>query len=709
MSKLSVERLFSDPPLTGTLPTSIKFSPDGSFIAFLRTAEDDRERQDLWRLDVADRSSRCWLDARKLSDSGATLTLAEKAERERKRQFANGITRYEFSPDGRYLLLPVDGAGYLLEISGESLKKFTPDQTRQTDFQFSPTGAFISYVRGNNLYYFDIAEDKEHQVTDDGNELVSYGIADFIAQEEMHRFEGHWWSPDESSLAFTRVDESPIRASQRYEIDADEFNVIEQRYPYAGEPNAEVALKVLDRSSGTTTDIDWRHAADDYLARVNWSGRELAVQSQSRNQQSLRLDFIDPDSGTTRHALHETSETWLNLHDNFKALDGERFLWTSERDGHSHLYLYSNGEPHQLTSGDAHVERIVHVGDERVLVSGWFDSPTEQHLYSIPLALDPAAAPARITREAGWHDVTANQDGSRVIDRVTSLQNPGSIQLVDVVTQESTEVLSTAADHPYQPYMASHCSPELGELQAEDGQTLHYRLTRPQSQSAPVPLVVHVYGGPGVQRVKNEWAPLTVQLFAQNGFGVLELDNRGSSSRGRSFEAPIYRHMGRAEVADQLVGARFAQSLDWVDGERIGVFGHSYGGYMTIKCLAEEPEVFKAGVSVAPVTDWRLYDTHYTERYLSTPSDNTEGYRDSSVLNSLDNLDGKLLIIHGMADDNVLFTNSTKLFKALQQRNIAFEMMTYPGSKHALQERSVSIHRFNLILAFFQRHLGTSS
>jgi dipeptidyl-peptidase-4 len=218
--------------------------------------------------------------------------------------------------------------------------------------------------------------------------------------------------------------------------------------------------------------------------------------------------------------------------------------------------------------------------------------------------------------------------------------------------------------------------------------------------------VVHVYGGPGVQRVKNEWAPLTVQLFAQNGIGVLELDNRGSSNRGRSFEAPIFRQMGEAEVHDQLIGAQFAQSLDWVDSERIGVFGHSYGGYMTLMCLAKAPEVFKAGVSVAPVTDWRLYDTHYTERYLSTPDDNPEGYLSSSVFPYLDALQGKLLIIHGMADDNVLFTNATKLFKALQQRNIAFEMMTYPGAKHGLQERDVSIHRFTLILDFFQRNLA---
>lgn len=217
--------------------------------------------------------------------------------------------------------------------------------------------------------------------------------------------------------------------------------------------------------------------------------------------------------------------------------------------------------------------------------------------------------------------------------------------------------------------------------------------------------MVYVYGGPGVHRVKNEWAPLLLQLFAARGFGVLELDNRGSANRGRAFEAPIYRQLGRAEVSDQILGAEFAQSLDWVDADRIGVFGHSYGGYMTLMCLAQAPKLFKAGVAVAPVSEWGLYDTHYTERYLGTPSDNPDGYRESAVLPHLDRLQGKLLIMHGMADDNVLFTHSTKLFKALQSKNKSFEMMTYPGSKHALQEQDVSIHRFNLILDFFERSL----
>jgi len=704
MARLSVERLFSEPPLTGTLPSAITFAPDGSYFAFLRAAEDNRERQDLWRYDIASRTDALWLDARTLGGSGELLSDAEKAERERRRQFSTGITRFEFSADGGSVLLPSAGAGHLLDTATGTVRCITPPGTRQTDFRFSPGGRYVSYVRDGDLYYVDVVTNLESRVTGDGGGLVSNGIADFIAQEEMHRFDGHWWSPDDRYIAYTRVDDAAVAVSQRYEIDADEFNVIEQRYPYAGARNAEVTLWLHDRADGSTREVPYREAADDYLARVAWRSAELAVQTESRDQKTLRLTFTNAKTLATRHALTETSPTWINLRDNFKPLDADRFLWTSERDGHCHLYLYANGEPHQLTSGDGHVGAIVHAGPERVLVSGWFESPTEQHLYEVPLT---GGEPRRLTELSGWHDVELDAKAEQLIDRGTSLASPGFVILTRLDDGIATELVppTIGPDHPYHPYLDAHRTPELGTLEAEDGQTLHYRLTRPAPGSAPAPLVVHVYGGPGVQRVKNEWAPLTLQLFAQRGFGVLELDNRGSSNRGRDFESPIHRHLGDAEVRDQLAGARFAQSLPWVDGERIGVFGHSYGAYMTLMCLAKAPEVFKAGVAVAPVTDWTLYDTHYTERYLATPQDNPEGYEASSVFPYLEGIQGKLLVMHGMADDNVLFTNSTKLFKALQTLNVPFEMMTYPGAKHALQERDVSIHRFGLILDFFERSL----
>ncbi len=709
--KLTVERLFSDPPLTGTLPTNLKFSPDGNFIAFLKVADDNRERMDLWRYTIDSGISECWINATKLVVPAGKLSVAEKAERERKRQFATGITSYSFSADGAYLLIPADGAGYLFDTASGVLDRFTPEGCRQTELRFSPKATFVSYVRDHDLYRYEIATRTETAVTTDGGGGISNGLADFIAQEEMHRFEGYWWSPDETFLAYTRVDENPIEVTQRFEIEADGCNVIEQRYPYAGANNANVELFVQELVSGNVQRLGYGCADDDYLARVSWAGDCVAVQSQSRNQQELRLQFFAADTGNSRPGLTEHSDTWIDLHDNFKHLSADRFLWTSERDGSSHLYLYSNGQARQLTRGDGRVNRILYASDERVLFSGWFDTPVEQHVYSLAIdGTDPVSSPTALTRQAGWHDVVVAADGGRFIDRFTALDSPGEVR-IGSLADGSLQTIATDAitqGHPYFAYLDDHCSATLGRLQAEDGQWLHYRLTRPartQGSAKKHPVIVYVYGGPGVQRVRNEWAPLLLQLFAHNGYGVFELDNRGSGNRDRRFQAPIYHKLGAIEVTDQVSGAEFLQTLEWVDADRIGVFGHSYGGYMTLMCLAKAPEIFKAGVAVAPISDWRLYDTHYTERYLATPSTNAEGYEQSSVFPYLGRLRGKLLLIHGMADDNVLFTHSTKIYRALQASNVAFQMMTYPGAKHALQERDVSIHRFNLILEFFGRQL----
>ncbi len=730
MAELSVERLFSDPPLFGALPQSPQLAPDGVHVTYLRHAPDDRERLDLWRLNLETAQHEPWItgDAvlAALGDV-AEATAEEKAERERRRQFARGITRYLFSPDGSRLLLPVEGAAVLVTLETGEMRRITPAGTRQTDMGFSPDGASVSYVRGGNLYRYDLGRDEELPLTSDGGGPVSNGIADFIAQEEMHRFEGYWWSPDSQWLAYTRVDESPVAESLRYEIEADSITVVPQRYPYAGAVNADVRLLVRRVESRDVREIPYRVEQDDYLARVGWLGGRLAVQRQSRDQQSLDLFAFDPETGDGARLLTETSPTWINLHDNLRPLEAGAsgdgpppFLWTSERTGCSHLYLYEGGEGRALTTGESRVNGVLWADRERALVTGWFETPTEQHLYEV--LLDGSSAPRRLTRDPGWHEPVVDRHGLQVLDRFGSLAVPARLDLLTLTPGAAdTAVLRVLSEervepeHPYFPFADAHVTPQLGTLVAEDGQRLHYRLTAPAGTmpDGGFPVIVYVYGGPGVQRVRNEWAPLLLQLLCQHGYGVLELDNRGSGNRGRRFEAPIHRRLGDAEVRDQVVGARFLAGLPWVNSRRIGVFGHSYGGYMTLMCLMQAPEVFKAGVAVAPVTEWPLYDTHYTERYLGTPQENPDGYRASSVLSHLDGLAeglaggpaSRLLIVHGMADDNVLFTHSTRLFRALQSRMLPFEMMTYPGAKHALQERDVSIHRFNLLLDFFGRHL----
>lgn len=711
---LTVDRLFSDPPLLGQAPSQLAFSPDGSVLTFLAVADDDRERLTLWRTDVASGKQRLWLDPVAIN-SGGIETEEEKAARERKRLFAHGITSYQWSPDGKHILLPIDGGGYLFDTTSEQLKRFTTEGTRQTDFQFSPSGKQISFVRGGNLYVYNRASDAERQITRDASDTVSSGLAEFIAAEEMHRFTGHWWSSDEHRIAFTRVDEAPIPITHRHDVGPDGITTIAQRYPFTGGPNADVRLGVFDLAADTASWADWAETSDDYLARVDFSGPALVVQVQSRNQQRLTLKMLDGSRWKT--LASEQHNSWINLHDSFTWLpDGERFLWLSERSGNQQLYVGdTNGNLSVVPSNLGRVGEVVWCDDSHALTSGWEDDPTSNHIWRVALdgggsvCLSSAGTDAKNWRDS-WSDATASQDGSAIALRQSNADTPVQITLTDAQAQSARTLYKTDLNDPaaYGPLLEHHQPSSFGTIASSSGHDLHYRLTLPKSASAdaPCPAIVYVYGGPGVQRVSRAFAPLTNQLFAAQGFAVLELDNRGSSNREKSFEDVIFNHLGDAEVADQVLGAEMLGAMAEVDAARIGIFGHSYGGFMTLMCLAKAPDIFAAGVSAAPVTDWTLYDTHYTERYLGTPEGNPDGYATSAVFAHLDGLKGPLLLMHGMADDNVLFTNATKLMAALQQRDIAFELMTYPGSKHGLQEQWVSIHRFKLICDFFDRHLS---
>ena len=701
--RLTPERLFGNPPLAGDAPRDMRVSPDGCFASFLKIAGHDRERSDLWGADLATGRLECWLAATDLP--AAEAGAAERNERERRRLFGHGISSHAWSADGRALLIEASGAGYLLDARTRSTRRITPPGHGYSDIRLSPGGRFISYVRDRSLYHLQLESGIERAVVRSDDATVSFGSADFLAQEEMDRYDGHWWNPGEDVIAFTRVDVSSVAPIRRF--GAQELETVEQRYPFAGASNPVVELGCYDLSSGEIRWLDYADDPDDYLARVDFASGDLIVGVQNRAQNRLSIKLFSPGQSRARLLFEETAETWINLNHNFTPIGEADYLWTSEQDGFSHLYRHRGGNLRQLTLGAGHIEKVLHADGTRALVSGWFEQPTERHLYRVALETGDAE---RIT-SPGWHETSVSEDGRMLLDYGSNLDSPGELRFgPEHAPLKRLGGPLVDGSHPYHEYLAGHATPTLGTLDAEDGQTLHYRLTRPGIDADPAPeagypLLVWVYGGPGAQLVRNTWPPLVLQLFADNGFGVLELDNRGSAGRGRAFEAPLFRRLGDAEVRDQVAGARYAAGLDWVDGDRIGVIGHSYGGYMTLMCLAKAPEIFRAGVSVAPVTDWRLYDTHYTERYLGHPDDNPDGYRASSVFPWLDGLRGRLLVMHGMADDNVLFVHTLKLQRELQKRHVPFDLMTYPGSKHALQERDIAIHRFDLILEFFRRHL----
>lgn len=728
-NRLDIERIFATPDISGDSPMGVQISPDGERVTLLRGKQDDPDRYDLWEYHIESGQLRRLVDADDVVPEEGELSADEQAMRERLRIVGvSGIIDYSWSDDARQLLFPLGGDAYMVSLDeqgGQKIRQLLDTETFETDTRLSPKSNWLSFVREQDLYILDIESGEETRITHDGGGVIRNGQAEFVAQEEMRRYTGYWWSPDERYLAYIRVDESPVDNLERFEIGAEDIEVIQQRYPRAGTDNALVELYVHDLHSGERRQMDLDEETDIYLYRVDWfpDSQHLAVQRQPRDLQSLDLLRFDVASGEPTPLLREQSPIWVELQDDltFVGETGE-FVWTSGRSGHQHLYLYSaEGELiRPLTAGDWSLagprgRSVLGVNAEQreVYFIAATDHALQRHLFVQSLDTDAPEQPRQITRGEGTHAVTLSGDQSVFVTTFSSPDQPPQVSLHGIDGERITWINENRldADHPYAAFLDAHISPEFGQMAAEDGQMLNYRLLKPRDfdASRQYPLLLYVYGGPGHQAVRKGWmsvVELWLQSMAQRGYVVFSLDNRGTGSRGREFDAPLYLNMGTLEVRDQMVGVEWLKQQDWVDPERIGVFGWSYGGYMVFMMLMQHPGEFAAGVSGAPVTDWTLYDTYYTERFMQRPQDNPEGYEAGNVLSYATALRDPLLIIHGMADDNVLFTHSTKLFAKLQSENIAFEMMTYPGAKHSLiRVRGTGEHSLGATESFFDRHL----
>ena len=712
---LSLERIFDDPSLSGKSPVQLKFSPDGSRVTYLQGKTDDYNRYDLWEYNLEDNTNRVLVDSAELFSGPENLSDEEKARRERQRIFGKGILEYTWSTDGKALLFPLNGDLYYYDLASAKSKKLTNTDAFETDARFSPKGNYVSFIREQNLYALALNSGKEIQLSQDGGGVIKNGMAEFVAQEEMSRMTGYWWSGDETKIAYTRVDESPVKEAIRNEIYADEVKLFNQRYPFTGTDNVKIQLGVVKLNDQHVDWVDLGKDEDIYIARAKWlkDSKTLSYQWQNRSQQTLELRFYDSESKKQKVALTENSDTWINLHFDLVFLkDKKHFVWASERDGFKHLYLYrTNGQlVRQITSGDWAVDSLKGIDEKKGIVyfAGRKDTPLESHLYSAPLFKKGDSK--RITEQGQYHNVVLAKDNKTFIDTSSSVNKPKSAALRKVNGEFITWLEENKLDnsHPLTPYLSNLATPEYGTLKADDGQIMHYRLFKPTNMSAGKkhPVIVNVYGGPHAQRVTNSWRSknLYFQYMAQQGYVIFQLDNRGSYNRGKKFEDAIYKNLGDVEVSDQIKGVEFLRTLDYVDAKRIGIYGHSYGGYMALMTMFKAGDYFTAGVSGAPVTDWALYDTHYTERYLGHPDTNAKGYEASAVFPYTDGLKGPLMIYHGMADDNVLFTHATKLFKQLQDSEKQFEMMTYPGSKHSLRGKQVQTHLHQTITNFFNRH-----
>ncbi|PVM87089.1 S9 family peptidase [Caulobacter radicis] len=714
--KLTPERLFSDPDINGPTAKGVALSPDGKRVTYLKAKPEAANVQDLWAVDVKGGEPYRLIDANALSSGDKALSEAEIARRERARVLARGVVEYSWDSEGRFVLVPLDGDLYVDSVADGKVTRLTQTPGDEVDAKVSPKGRFVSYVRDQNLYVRPLTGGEETAVTAEGKGALSFGVAEFIAQEEMDRDTGYWWSPDERLIAYTRVDESSVDIVPRADIGPAGATVIDQRYPRAGRPNAIVDLFVKDLASGKVVQIDLGADKDIYLARVAWSkdGKTLYVQRQSRDQKTLDLIAFSPASGQGKTILTETDPHWVELHDDFRPLKDGSFLWSSEKSGNKHLYRYAaDGKLlAQVTKGDWPVDKIEAVDDvdeKRGLVffSASIDTPIERRLYSV--SYTKPAAPKAMTPAGGWWTTKVAATGA-FVGSYSDPKTPPQTALYDPAGKRVRWIEENRLDaaHPYAPYAADHLVPEFGALKAADGQALHYSLLKPANFDAgkKYPVIVSVYGGPHAQRVTKAWN-VSDEAFANAGYVVFKLDNRGSSNRSTAFKTALDRRMGTVEVEDQFVGAAFLKTLPYVDAERLGVMGWSYGGFMTLMMLSAEGTPFKAGVAGAPPTEWGLYDTHYTEQFMGKPDENKAGYAASDFLGRIDKLKpGSLMLIHGMADDNVIFENSTRVLAALQKKGIAFETMLYPGERHSvIRSRSKGLHVMKTHLDFFDRKL----
>uniref|UniRef100_UPI0030F48546 S9 family peptidase n=1 Tax=Phenylobacterium sp. TaxID=1871053 RepID=UPI0030F48546 len=638
-----------------------------------------------------------------------------KSRRERQGVQTRGVVAYDWDEEGRFILVPVEGDLWLYTVADGKISRLTNSAADEIDAKVSPLGGLVSFVRDDNLFVMRSQGGAERALTTDGTELKSWGTADYIAQEEMARQTGYWWSPDETRIALTHVDQSGVDVVERLDIGATGATIVNQRYPRVGRPNSVVDLYVADVATGARVKIDLGAETDIYLARVNWAkdGKTLYVQRQSRDQRRLDLLAADPATGETRVLLTEISPHWVELTDDFKPLKDGSFLWSSERSGHRHLYLHgADGRlVRQLTEGAWPVDGVAGVDEarDRVTFTAFKDSPLERRLYEV--SLKTPGEPQPLTAAGGWWTVKMAKAGGAFVGSYEDPATPPRTGLykADGSLVRWIEENRLAEGHPYAPYAARLRVPAYGTVKADDGQDLWWSLRTPPGfdPAKRYPVIVQVYGGPGSAMVRKIWQNPADQLLLEAGYILFSIDNRGTPHRSVAFKTAIDRRLGELEVADQLAGVAYLKSLPYVDPARIGVTGWSYGGYMSLLLMTAQNSPYAATVAGAPPTEWTLYDTHYTERYMGTPTTDPASYADSDVLNRVGRLkSGSLLLMHGMADDNVTFDNSTRLMAALQAQGTTFETMMYPGLRHrAGWTQTHLLHRMRTTLDFFGRKL----
>jgi dipeptidyl-peptidase-4 len=703
--ELTVELIFGRRTLEGAQLRAPAWSPDGTLLTFFQVGPTGTELA-AWDAGTGQR---------RVLVTTAQLEEMRAGGPERVSQ-ATGLGRhpappYFWSPRGDAILFVSGGNLYLFDPREGKSKRVLSGEAAVSDVKFSPDGKWVSYLREHNLWAVELARGRERQLTRGGTELLREGELDWVYPEELELLTAYWWAPDSSAVAFLEMDESKVTRYPLVDYLQLAAPVELESYPQAGVANPIVRVGVLELSGGETRWMDTGTEQDVYLPRVAWmpDSKHLIIQRLNRAQNQLDVLEADRATGRTATLFEEKDKYWVNVAGDPIFLDGGKsFLGTSERDGFRHIYLYSaDGKlARQLTRGDWEVSEIAGVDEKAGMV--YFlatkKTPLERQLYRVPLG---GGEIQQVTREQGTHKVVMAPGAANFLDTFSSSLVPTQ-QFVIRADGTLAAMLNENRVAGIEDYGLA--KPAFGELPAGDGSKLNWKMILPPGFTAAkkYPVLVFVYGGPHAQVVTDSWGgarALWLQLMAQKGYIIFSLDNRGSFHRGHAFETPIFHNFGRTELADQLSGASYLETQPFVDTARIGILGWSYGGYMTCMAMLRAPEVFKAGFAGAPVTDWRQYDSIYTERYMGLPAENPEGYRDSSPVTFAAGLRGKLLVAHATGDDNVHFANSLELQEAFVRAGRYAEFIIYAGRGHGVSDAPAQVQMYTRVTQFFLDNL----
>lgn len=627
-----------------------------------------------------------------------------------------------FDRAGQKALYIFKGDVYLLDLASATFARITDTPAEEKDAEFSPDGRLVAFVRDHDIYVYDIAARQEKRLTRDGSETVLNGTLSWVYWEEVfgRRDIGYWWSPDSKAIAYFQSDESGVPVSQFVDFAPVDQRIIRQPYPKGGEKNPTVRVGIVEISDPTPRWVVISDKPYEWTLRVKWlpDSRALSVTTLNRAQTELGLYFADRAGGAARRILTETDPAWVNIHDDLTFLrDGKHFLWASERDGYMHLYRYRMDGTlvNQITKGEWAVassgglpfwvrSSIVGVDEKNdwIYFTALKDSSVERHLYRIK---SDGSGLRRIDTEPGTHGISMSPDAHFYLDTFSDIRTPPSLRLKSadgynkLVVALPREGLIAGFDLQY---------PELLTIPAADGFPMPAQILKPKSfdPARKYPVILHIYGGPSAPTVKNAWQPgiFFDNLLLREGFVVVSMDNRSATGISKTLENTILLKSPEPETADLLAGVRWLKAQPWVDGSRVGVYGWSGGGTMTLSLMTHSQE-FKAGISGAPVTDWRYYDSKWAEALMKLPQDDPGPYDRSSLVKRAGDLHGALLLIYGTYDDNVHPQNEEAFMDALIKAGKPYQVMLYPMRKHGFTDTPAKVHRDKAMLDFWKKNL----